>query len=108
MYLLVLVPVLTDLVETGRLPVSPREWITEVVVGLVITLLVRKVRKEHCLVLALSRSDALTGLWNRRAFEESVEDDCVRARRSGEPLSLVYVDLDNFKHVNDSDGAWHR
>lgn len=104
MYLLALIPVLTDLIETGRLPSAPREFVTEVVVGLVIALLVHKVRREHFAVLALARSDALTGLWNRGAFEETLEDDCVRARRANQPLSLVYIDLDNFKQVNDLAG----
>jgi diguanylate cyclase (GGDEF)-like protein len=80
------------------------EWITEVCVGLVIALLVRKVRGKHLEVLALARVDALTGLWNRRAFEAAIEDDCARARRSRLPLSLVYIDLDNFKQVNDRAG----
>ena len=80
LYGLVALPVLTDLVETGRLPAAPREWLTEVVAGLVIAVLVRQVRKEHRAVLALARSDGLTGLWNRRAFEEGIEDECSRAR----------------------------
>ncbi len=105
MYVLMVVPVLTDLVETGRLPVTPREWLTELVLGTLIALLVRKVRQEHMAVLALARSDALTGLSNRRSFAEAIEDECVRATRTRQPLSLVYIDLDNFKQIND--GAGH-
>jgi diguanylate cyclase (GGDEF)-like protein len=104
MYLLVAVPALSDLVETGRLPATPREWVTEIVAGAVIGVLVHRVRKEHCAVLALSRSDVLTGLWNRRAFEEAVEVECARAERSRQPLCLVYIDVDNFKQVNDRAG----
>ena len=104
MYLLTLTPALTDLVENGRLPRMPREWITEIIVGMVIAWLVHKVRLEHFAVFTQARHDELTGLWNRRAFEETLQDDCVRARRSGQPLSLVYIDLDNFKHLNDLAG----
>ena len=104
MYLLILTPALTDLVENGRLPRMPREWITEIMVGMVIAWLVHKVRLEHFAVFTQARHDELTGLWNRRAFEETLQDDCVRARRSGQPLSLVYIDLDNFKHLNDLAG----
>ncbi len=104
MYLLVTVPVLTEVLETGRLARTPREWVTEIVVGAVITLLVGRVRHDHLAVLAMSHSDVLTGLGNRRAFAEAIADDCVRARRSGQPLSLVYIDLDNFKQINDRAG----
>jgi diguanylate cyclase (GGDEF)-like protein len=96
--------VITSFVENGKLPGTPREWLTEVVAVLVIALLVRQVRKEHRAVIELARRDGLTGLWNRRSFDEAIEDDCARARRSGQPLSLVYIDIDHFKQVNDRDG----
>ena len=104
MYFLVAVPFLTDLLETGRLPLSLREWVTEAAAGAVIAVLVRKVRKKYFAVLRMARTDPLTGLWNRRAFEEAIEDECARARRSVQPLSLVVIDLDNFKQINDRDG----
>jgi len=104
LYLLTAVPFVTDLIETGRWPSVPREWLTEVTAGLVIALLVRKVRKQHAAVLGLARSDALTGMWNRLAYEEAVADECARARRTLQPLSLVYLDLDNFKQINDRKG----
>jgi diguanylate cyclase (GGDEF)-like protein len=104
MYLLVAVPLITDFIEAGRLPNEPREWLTEVAGGLLIAALVRKIHRDHLEVLALSRTDMLTGLSNRRAFEEAIEDDWARARRTSMPLSLVYIDLDNFKQVNDRSG----
>lgn len=48
-----------------------------------------------------SRSDALTGLPNRRAFEERLPVELSRFSRSGRPLSLVLLDLDGFKGIND-------
>lgn len=48
-----------------------------------------------------SRRDALTGLPNRRAFEERLPIELARASRSGHPLALVLFDLDGFKGVND-------
>jgi diguanylate cyclase (GGDEF)-like protein len=48
-----------------------------------------------------SRSDALTGLPNRRAFEERLPVELARFARSGRPLSLCLLDLDGFKGVND-------
>lgn len=52
----------------------------------------------------LARCDALTGLANRRAFYERAEQERKRSARYQRPLSLAYVDLDNFKHVNDTHG----
>jgi diguanylate cyclase (GGDEF)-like protein len=48
-----------------------------------------------------SRHDALTGLLNRRAFEERLAIETARANRYGYPLSLCILDLDGFKAVND-------
>jgi len=52
----------------------------------------------------LARIDSLTGLANRRAFYESTELERKRALRHARPLSLAYLDLDNFKQVNDRNG----
>jgi diguanylate cyclase (GGDEF)-like protein len=49
----------------------------------------------------LARVDALTGLGNRRAFEETMDAEIARVRRSGAPLSLLVADLDRFKAIND-------
>lgn len=52
----------------------------------------------------LSRRDALTGLSNRRHFDELKELEFRRARRSGHPLSVVLCDIDCFKRYNDTYG----
>jgi len=52
-------------------------------------------------VTRLSRTDALTGLINRRAFMEDAEYTLARARRHGRPFALVAVDVDHFKPIND-------
>jgi diguanylate cyclase (GGDEF)-like protein/PAS domain S-box-containing protein len=52
----------------------------------------------------LSRTDALTRLGNRRAFHEVAEEERLRASRYSRVLSLIYLDLDNFKYVNDHYG----
>jgi diguanylate cyclase len=52
----------------------------------------------------LSRTDALTGLGNRRAFDEGLAREINRSRRQHRPLAALYVDLDGFKALNDREG----
>jgi len=49
-------------------------------------------------------TDPLTGLYNRRLFSETFEKELNRARRYGQPLGLVILDLHRFKEVNDKHG----
>lgn len=49
-------------------------------------------------------TDALTGCYNRRSFEMQLDKDLMMARRSHQPLSLVMLDLDRFKQLNDTAG----
>jgi diguanylate cyclase (GGDEF)-like protein/PAS domain S-box-containing protein len=51
-----------------------------------------------------ARTDPLTGLGNHRVFHERLGEEISRALRHGAPLSLVLLDIDNFKQVNDSHG----
>jgi len=51
-----------------------------------------------------SRHDALTGLLNRRAMEETLLVQMQRSRRTGEPFTVLMIDLDHFKTVNDRHG----
>jgi diguanylate cyclase (GGDEF)-like protein len=54
--------------------------------------------------LAASRADPLTSLMNRRAFRERLESEVERARRYGRDLSLIVIDVDRFKRINDTFG----
>jgi diguanylate cyclase (GGDEF)-like protein len=52
----------------------------------------------------LVRIDPLTGAYNRRHFEDSVEDSLANKRRYKRPISLVLFDIDHFKDINDQHG----
>ncbi|UCV19554.1 diguanylate cyclase [Ferribacterium limneticum] len=52
----------------------------------------------------LAVRDSLTGLYNRRYLDETLEREVSRARREGNPLALVMLDIDYFKRVNDTYG----
>ncbi|HET9660084.1 MAG TPA: GGDEF domain-containing protein [Thermomicrobiales bacterium] len=51
-----------------------------------------------------SRTDALTGLLNRRGIEERLDEEVARAMRYGHALAVLMIDLDNFKSINDRSG----
>jgi diguanylate cyclase (GGDEF)-like protein/PAS domain S-box-containing protein len=53
---------------------------------------------------AMARTDALTGLPNRRAWDEEVQRELARAERHGLPMSLALLDIDHFKAFNDEHG----
>ncbi|MGE5490111.1 MAG: diguanylate cyclase [Actinomycetota bacterium] len=48
--------------------------------------------------------DSLTGLFNRRYLDETLEREVARSRREGSPLSLILMDIDHFKRINDTYG----
>ncbi|WFU12144.1 diguanylate cyclase (plasmid) [Rhizobium sp. CB3090] len=52
----------------------------------------------------LAYTDALTGIANRRVFDEVILTEFARARRNGSPLSLLLMDIDHFKSYNDTYG----
>jgi diguanylate cyclase (GGDEF)-like protein len=66
------------------------------------TLLILK--RQSDLLRQMARVDALTGLANRRHFDETLDSEWRRCTRSGTPLSLMIIDLDHFKLFNDHYG----
>jgi two-component system cell cycle response regulator len=48
--------------------------------------------------------DPLTGLFNRRAFERKIAEEFERAKRYNHPVSVLLLDIDNFKNINDTYG----
>jgi diguanylate cyclase (GGDEF)-like protein len=60
--------------------------------------------RTHCELERLATTDELTGLPNRRWFVDALEREVATAARYGSPLSLLLLDLDNFKTINDTYG----
>ena len=71
---------------------------------IIIMMLMLVVHEKLILEEALADTDPLTGLPNRRFFQEQLEREYARINRYPEPLTIAYLDLDNFKYVNDSMG----
>jgi predicted signal transduction protein with EAL and GGDEF domain len=67
----------------------------------IIALLVAALRGRLAAERRLARTDALTGVMNKRAFAEQLDRDLALARRLGMPIALAYVDLDDFKQANE-------
>ncbi len=55
-------------------------------------------------VWKMAETDALTGIANRRVFERTLQREVMRAKRADEPVSLVMMDIDHFKKLNDAYG----
>jgi diguanylate cyclase (GGDEF)-like protein len=95
------------LIGEGRVPAQ--RWLLTVGTALVAGLLVHQLR-DHIdrLLVRMSGaagSDPLTGLMNRRAFEEMFDIELARARRHGRPLSVLVGDVDSFQKLNDELGS---
>jgi diguanylate cyclase (GGDEF)-like protein len=89
-------------------PIGVSRWVTTVglVVGsaLVVHLLSERVGRLVAELQIAARTDGLTGLANRRAFEEHFERIAVRAVTTRRPFALLLADIDRFKELNDRDG----
>ena len=60
--------------------------------------------KEHEALLVRATRDALTDLWNRTAILEILERAIDEARKTSTPLAVALIDVDHFKHINDTYG----
>jgi diguanylate cyclase (GGDEF)-like protein len=65
----------------------------------------RQLEEANQTLLRLSFLDGVTGITNRRRFEEFLDDEWRKAAKEGKPLSLMLLDLDFFKAYNDTYGA---
>ena len=113
--LLAMLPWISPLLASGGLSRSPRETWTSIAAsavavafGVWILVLLRRERAMNARHLAdleaLTLADPLTGLGNRRALERELARTMLRSRRLDHPLSLLYLDVDDLKLVNDRFG----
>jgi len=85
-------------------PFDPEELVARVKVHLKIKKLQDELKRSNELLLELSNTDHLTGLFNRRYMMEALDKEVHRSSRKGGSLSLIMLDIDNFKKVNDDFG----
>jgi len=64
----------------------------------------RALEEANAKLASLSNTDGLTGIANRRRFDQMLGQEWLRAQRSGAPLALIMLDVDHFKHFNDHYG----
>lgn len=85
-------------------------WLIWKIVGvggatmMVVLLWLRQLRAMNRKLEKLSTTDRLTGLYNRLKLDEVLETEIARAPRSGQPFSVILIDVDHFKRVNDQYG----
>ncbi|MHC4938360.1 MAG: diguanylate cyclase [Planctomycetota bacterium] len=78
-------------------PCEEKELLARVRTGLRVSRLYHRLEEA-------SRRDGLTGLYNRRSFDERLFEEIARSQRYNTPLSLIMIDMDHFKAVNDNFG----
>jgi len=98
--------------SAGDAPAPPEErdaergsesWELAVLLAEQISLALAKIRVQAQLK-DRSVKDALTGLWNRRWFDDTIQREIDTCRGRGLPLSLIFLDVDHFKKFNDNNG----
>lgn len=75
-----------------------------IVVGMTAHRLARRVRRQNLTLAALSSTDGLTTLLNRMHWEKAVAAEFARCRRIGHASSVMMLDIDHFKNINDGHG----
>jgi len=85
-------------------PFDLREFLARVAVGERIIRLETRLRQANQEMERLINIDYLTGLLNRRAIYATAQNELERSRRTNQPVSILFLDLDDFKKINDQYG----
>jgi diguanylate cyclase (GGDEF)-like protein len=85
---------------------TPLVWSASVtsIFLLTVALVLGRLQRSEGRLLAIASTDSLTGIANRRALMHASEVELRRQSRTMQPLSVVHIDLDNFKRLNDTHG----
>lgn len=102
----------TSLSVTGIIPFHPMTFhageigmeLEATLLALALSYKMRRYRIERKKAVQESRLDSLTGLYNRRAFQEAAEQQLKISEQYERPLSAVMIDIDHFKSINDRYG----
>lgn len=78
--------------------------IVSIIIFVVLQTLIRIHKSKHDMLYDLSVTDQLTGLYNRRFLIESIAMQHNKSERTGEPFTILMIDINNFKDVNDTYG----
>lgn len=88
-------------------------WLSVAVIGLLLLVILvvgslmmalMHIHRQNSTLFHQSQTDILTGLYNRRRMYQIAEQELARIHRSGGSMGLVLIDLDHFKHINDTHG----
>ncbi len=95
--------------DRGKITKRDADGKPELVAGIVFDITEQKrmeelLEKQNQQLLELSRTDSLTGLFNRRALNEKLDYEIRRVRRIKSHLNLLMLDIDHFKQINDTYG----
>lgn len=94
----------TDILTIANLAPVGTSIVTLLIVGYLTAALVHAIQVSNRTLLKMASRDALTGLLNRRAFDDLARPIHEMARRSQRPYCVTAIDMDGLKHVNDSEG----
>ncbi|MGM0982698.1 MAG: diguanylate cyclase [Pseudomonadota bacterium] len=94
----------TDLLTTANLAPVGTSIIALLIVGYLTASLVHAIHVSNRTLLKMASRDSLTGLYNRRAFDDLARPIHEMARRSGRPYCVITLDMDGLKRINDSEG----
>lgn len=83
---------------------SPLLFIVPIFAGIIVGTIMARNKVLQTQLLIMANTDKLTGAYNRQYFDLRLREEIDRAKRYNNPLSIIYLDLDFFKKVNDQFG----